>query len=77
MNALVLGAAGFVAVPAPSARRASWLLAARLQCHATGAVSDLDTVRAQMTSLDGGIDMVNESVERILSAIRDPAKGGG
>jgi hypothetical protein len=45
-------------------------LAARIADQANQAVSGVDTVRAQTTSLDGGIDRVNDSAVRILHMAR-------
>jgi len=53
-------------------------LAARIADQATAAAAAVDVVRAQTTSLDGGIDKVNESATRILHmarAIRKVAVG--
>lgn len=44
--------------------------AARIADQANQAVSGVDTVRAQTTSLDGGIDRVNDSAVRILHMAR-------
>ena len=45
-------------------------LAARIADKANTAVGGVDTVRAQTTSLDGGVDQVNESAVRILHMAR-------
>ena len=37
----------------------------------------MDLVRAQTTSLDGGVDKVNESAVRILHMARVLQEGGG
>ena len=53
-------------------------LAARVAGQATQAAAAVDVVRAQTTSLDGGIDKVNDSAIRILHmarAIRKVAVG--
>jgi len=53
-------------------------LAARIADQATQAAAAVDTVRAQTTSLDGGVDKVNDSAIRILHmarAIRKVAVG--
>jgi hypothetical protein len=44
--------------------------AARIADQANQAVSGVDTVRAQTTSLDGGVDRVNDSAVRILHMAR-------
>lgn len=45
-------------------------LAARISDQASQAVVGVDVVRAQTTSLDGGVDRVNESAVRILHMAR-------
>ena len=45
-------------------------LAARIADKAGAATGGVDLVRAQTTSLDGGIDRVNESAVRILHMAR-------
>jgi hypothetical protein len=45
-------------------------IAARIADQARTAVGGVDLVRAQTTSLDGGIDRVNESAVRILHMAR-------
>ncbi len=45
-------------------------LAARISDQASQAVVGVDVVRAQTTSLDGGVDKVNESAVRILHMAR-------
>ena len=45
-------------------------LAARISDQAGQAVVGVDVVRAQTTSLDGGVDKVNESAVRILHMAR-------
>lgn len=45
-------------------------MAARIADQARTAVGGVDLVRAQTTSLDGGIDRVNESAVRILHMAR-------
>jgi len=45
-------------------------IAARIADQARSAVGGVDLVRAQTTSLDGGIDRVNESAVRILHMAR-------
>ena len=53
-------------------------LAARIANQATQAAAGVDIVRAQTTSLDGGVDKVNDSAIRILHmarAIRKVAVG--
>ena len=45
-------------------------LAARIADQAGQAVVGVDVVRAQTTSLDGGVDKVNESAVRILHMAR-------
>jgi uncharacterized membrane protein len=53
-------------------------LAARVADQATQAAAAVDVVRAQTTSLDGGVDKVNDSAIRILHmarAIRKVAVG--
>jgi hypothetical protein len=45
-------------------------LAARISDQASKAVVGVDTVRAQTTALDGGIDRVNDSAVRILHMAR-------
>lgn len=45
-------------------------LAARIADQASSAVEGVDTVRAQTTSLDGGVDRVNDSAVRILHMAR-------
>jgi hypothetical protein len=46
------------------------MLAARIGDQAGKAVAGVDLVRAQTTSLDGGVDKVNESAVRILHMAR-------
>ena len=46
------------------------MLAARIGDQASKAVDGVDIVRAQTTSLDGGVDKVNESAVRILHMAR-------
>lgn len=46
------------------------MLAARIGDQAHKAVGGVDLVRAQTTSLDGGVDKVNESAVRILHMAR-------
>jgi len=46
------------------------MLAARIGDQARNAVGGVDLVRAQTTSLDGGVDKVNESAVRILHMAR-------
>jgi hypothetical protein len=46
------------------------MLAARIGDQASKAVGGVDLVRAQTTSLDGGVDKVNESAVRILHMAR-------
>jgi len=45
-------------------------LAARISDKAAQAVGGVDIVRAQTTSLDGGVDSVNDSAVRILHMAR-------
>ena len=45
-------------------------IAARIGDQATTATTGVDVVRAQTTSLDGGIDRVNDSAVRILHMAR-------
>jgi hypothetical protein len=45
-------------------------LAARIADQATQATTGVDVVRAQTTSLDGGVDRVNDSAVRILHMAR-------
>jgi hypothetical protein len=45
-------------------------LAARIADQATQASAGVDVVRAQTTSLDGGVDRVNDSAVRILHMAR-------
>jgi hypothetical protein len=45
-------------------------LAARIADKAQTAVGGVDIVRAQTTSLDGGVDRVNDSAVRILHMAR-------
>ena len=45
-------------------------LAARIADQASKAIGGVDAVRAQTTSLDGGVDKVNESAVRILHMAR-------
>ncbi|MEA2143075.1 MAG: hypothetical protein QOI64_1505 [Solirubrobacteraceae bacterium] len=45
-------------------------LAARIADKAGQAIGGVDTVRAQTTSLDGGVDRVNDSAVRILHMAR-------
>lgn len=45
-------------------------LAAKIADQANTAVGGVDVVRAQTTSLDGGIDRVNDSAIRILQMAR-------
>jgi hypothetical protein len=45
-------------------------LAARIADQATQANAAVDVVRAQTTSLDGGVDRVNDSAVRILQMAR-------
>jgi hypothetical protein len=45
-------------------------LAARIGDQAGKAVAGVDTVRAQTTALDGGVDRVNDSAVRILHMAR-------
>jgi hypothetical protein len=52
-------------------------IAARFSDQAATAAGDFDTVSAQMTSLVDGIDMFNESTNRILHGFRCVRKGGG
>lgn len=52
-------------------------IAARFSDQAATAAADFDTVSAQMTSLVDGIDMFNESANRILHGFRGVTKGGG
>ena len=44
--------------------------AARIADQANSAISGVDVVRAQTTSLDGGVDRVNDSAVRILHMAR-------
>lgn len=44
--------------------------AARIADQAQAAIAGVDVVRAQTTSLDGGVDRVNESAVRILHMAR-------
>ncbi len=46
------------------------MLAARIADQARGAIGGVDRVRAQTTSLTGGVDKVNESAVRILHMAR-------
>jgi hypothetical protein len=46
------------------------MLAARIADQAHKAIGGVDLVRAQTTSLDGGVDKVNESAVRILHMAR-------
>lgn len=46
------------------------MLAARIADQANKAIAGVDTVRAQTTSLSGGVDKVNESAVRILHMAR-------
>jgi hypothetical protein len=45
-------------------------LAARIADQATQAMTGVDVVRSQTTSLDGGVDRVNDSAVRILQMAR-------
>lgn len=45
-------------------------LAARIADQARGAAAGVDVVRAQTTSLDSGVDLVNDSATRILHMAR-------
>ncbi len=45
-------------------------IAARISDQAAQAAGGVDTVRAQTTSLDKGVDMVNDSAVRILQMAR-------
>lgn len=45
-------------------------LAARIADQAGAATAGVDVVRAQTTSLDGGVDRVNDSAVRILHMAR-------
>jgi hypothetical protein len=45
-------------------------LAARIADQATQAMTGVDVVRSQTTSLDGGVDRVNDSAVRILHMAR-------
>lgn len=45
-------------------------MAARIADQASGAAAGVDVVRAQTTSLDGGVDQVNDSAVRILHMAR-------
>jgi hypothetical protein len=52
-------------------------LLARFSKQAASAAADAARVRAQLTSLEDGIDTFNESAKRILHVFRGAAKGGG
>jgi hypothetical protein len=45
-------------------------LAARIADQARGAAAGVDTVRAQITSLDRGVELVNDCAVRILHMAR-------
>jgi hypothetical protein len=49
-------------------------MAARIADQAAKAVAGVDLVRAQTTSLDGGVDKVNDSAVRILHMARSLRK---
>jgi hypothetical protein len=65
-----LGLAFFVIVVVVIVVATILALAARIADQAAQASAGVDVVRAQTTSLDGGVDRVNDSAVRILHMAR-------